>query len=116
MPTFLALCIYLAAMTLYLELGQQPTSAPIGETGIHRVVRQAPASAPAEAWRTTVPLDLALPDKSLELNAPISAQQPDWLQLEADRPAVEYEAELVFDRKEGERLRGGKLHIRVPLG
>lgn len=62
-------------------------------------------------------LDLSIPsiDDTTDISFP-SKRRANWLKKVNPKETISYNAELVFDAKEGSSITGGKVNIRIPLG
>ena len=134
MHSFLIVTLSFASMCSYLSWAtHQPAEQSITLAGFTKVIREQvdstqpklelfadkPETAPAviaTQLQFNEPLDLSVPlinthreTLSFETNS------NSWFEVNQDQK-VEYNAELLFDSKEGNTIRGGQLKITIPMG
>jgi hypothetical protein len=129
MHSFLILTLSFAGMCSYLHWAtHQPEEQSMSLEGFTKVIRERVDNAQAilelEATPATIatqlpfnpPLDLSVPVKDIYSETlSFETNSNSWFEANQDQK-VEYNAELLFDSKEGNTIRGGQLNITIPMG
>jgi hypothetical protein len=65
-----------------------------------------------------IPLNLTVPSPgdAFNISFPAQNQSSSWLKKSNPKEEISYNAELIFDEKEGSSVTGGKVHIKIPFG
>ena len=128
MRTLLVLCTAFGLLAAYFELNLPRTPLSTKNTTA-RVIRDVPLQKdmqnPTRSASTTqietsqeqrTPLNLQLPAVT-SIQQVLQAGETSFKNLfkYQDNEKVTYNAELVYDRKTGEDITGGKLNIKIPL-
>jgi hypothetical protein len=134
MHSFLIVTLSFASMCSYLSWAtHQPAEQSMTLAGFTKVIREQVDSTQAKLVLftdkpETAPAVIAtqLPfNEPLDLSVPLINTQSETLSFETNSNSwfeenqdqkVQYDAELLFDSKEGNTIRGGQLKITIPMG
>lgn len=134
MHSLLILTLSFAGMCGYLSWAtDKHEQQSISLQGFAKVIRKQVSSAQVKRELTTLKLDSApiaivtqLPfNPPLDLSIPVTYTHSETLSFETNGNSwfeenqdqkIQYNAELLFDSKEGNTIRGGQVNITIPMG
>ena len=96
------------------RITRQPAKTDVVET-VKPTVKK-PTIAKVETKKRPLNLTIPLHHEPLSLTFPEQRQKLQWQKKSAQNKEISYNAELVFDAKEGSSITGGKVNIRIPFG